>query len=94
MEISAICDNIYNPKFNDIFFSQFDIVISALDSIQVREYLAAKATRNRKPLIDAGTMSYHGQAYSSVRFITTCHNCQPSKAPEEAGLGCLIRSRP
>jgi ubiquitin-like 1-activating enzyme E1 B len=79
LEIVAFSEDLYSKQFNDRFFMQFDIVISALDSIKVREYLAMQATRNGKPLIDAGTMSYNGQAYASLRFKTTCHNCQPSR---------------
>jgi len=47
--------------------------------MKAREHLAAQATRNSKPLIDAGTMSYNGQAYASIRFLTSCHNCSPTK---------------
>lgn len=73
---------------------KFDLIISALDSIKVREYLAAQATRNGKPFIDAGTMSYHGQAYASIRFKTACHNCEPSRTETDTGAACLIRSHP
>ena len=45
-------------------------------------------------MIDAGTMGYSGQAYASIRFMTTCHNCQPAGNTEETGQACLIRSRP
>ena len=79
MEVTAICDTIYSKQFTHRFYDQFDMVISALDSIKAREHLAAMATRSNKPFIDAGTMSYHGQAYASIRFLTTCHNCEPSR---------------
>ena len=82
LDVTAICDNLYNQKYNDLFYQEFDLIVSALDSIKAREYLASRATRNGKPLFDAGTMSYHGQAYASVRFVTTCHNCQPSRGTE------------
>lgn len=73
---------------------QFDVLISALDNLKAREHLAAQATRNNKPLIDAGTMSYNGQAYASIRFLTSCHNCYQNKHEEQAEGVCLIRSRP
>lgn len=50
-------------------------MVSALDSLQAREFLAKKCTEYGKVLIDAGTAGYHGQAYTSVRFLTGCHNC-------------------
>jgi hypothetical protein len=39
-------------------------------------------------------MSYHGQAYASIRFLTACHNCHPTKHEEQTAAVCLIRSRP
>jgi ubiquitin-like 1-activating enzyme E1 B len=61
--------------------------------MKAREHLAAQATKCGKPLIDAGTMSYFGQAYSSIRFKTSCHNCNPSHS-ESAAAFCTIRSNP
>ena len=52
------------------------------------------ATQNNKVLIDAGTMSYYGQSYATVRFHTTCHNCHPSTDTVDQAGACLIRSRP
>ena len=94
LNFTSINDNLYNPKFNDRFYMQFDVLISALDNLKAREHLAAQATRNNKPLIDAGTMSYNGQAYASIRFLTSCHNCHPHTNQEPAEGVCLIRSRP
>ena len=37
LEIEAICGNLYDSKtFDDLFFSRFDLLISALDSIKAR----------------------------------------------------------
>jgi ubiquitin-like 1-activating enzyme E1 B len=77
--VTAYNSSIYSKEFNDKFYEQFDFIISALDNMKVREYLAAQATRNNKPFIDAGTMSYNGQAYTTIRFKTNCHNCNPSR---------------
>ena len=48
---------------------------------------------NNKPLVDAGTQAYNGQAKPNIRFMTDCHNCSPSKN-EESFAACTIRSRP
>lgn len=61
-----------------MFYQQFDYVISALDSIKAREYLARRCTEYGKVMVDAGTAGFYGQAYASVRFVTGCHNCQTS----------------
>lgn len=94
LDIIPLCENLYSKQFTDRFYQQFDLIISALDNIKAREHLAAQATRNGKPLVDAGTMGYNGQAYASIRFITPCHNCQPSRPETDTGAACLIRSRP
>lgn len=61
--------------------------------MKAREHLAAQATKYGKPLIDAGTMSYNGQTYASIRFKTSCHNCSPSHS-EQSLAYCTIRSHP
>lgn len=52
-------------------------MISALDSIKAREFLAQKCIEYDKVMIDAGTAGMYGQSYMSVRFLTSCHNCHP-----------------
>lgn len=61
--------------------------------MKAREFLAKQATKANKPLVDAGTMSYNGQAYPSIRFKTNCHNCNPSSGEASYPI-CTIRSRP
>jgi ubiquitin-like 1-activating enzyme E1 B len=51
------------------------------------------ATRCGLALVDAGTMGFRGQSYASVRFITSCHNCEPSRSEQSAAV-CHIRSKP
>jgi ubiquitin-like 1-activating enzyme E1 B len=93
IKIEAINASIYDPRFNQLFYKDFTLVFSCLDNMKAREHLAAQATRNGKPLIDAGTMSYFGQAYSSIRFRNSCHNCNPTHS-EQAPAFCTIRTHP
>lgn len=69
-------------------------MISALDSIKAREYLAKSCTEYGKVMIDAGTAGFYGQSYASVRFVTSCHNCSSVKDDTESMAVCTIRSRP
>ena len=46
-----------------------------MDSLKAREFLARKCTEYGKVMIDAGTAGYYGQSYTSMRFLTSCHNC-------------------
>lgn len=93
INIEAINASIYEPRFNHLFYKEFTLIFSCLDNMKAREHLAAQATRNGKPLIDAGTMSYFGQAYSSIRFCNPCHNCNPSHS-EQTPAFCTIRTHP
>ena len=47
--------------------------------MKAREHLAKMATTCNKPMVDAGTQGYNGQAQPSLRFITSCQNCSPAK---------------
>jgi ubiquitin-like 1-activating enzyme E1 B len=93
IKVTAINASIYDQKFNQIFYQEFDLIFSCLDSMKAREHLAVQATKHGKPLIDAGTMSYFGQTYSSIRFRTSCHNCNPTHS-EQTPASCTIRSHP
>jgi ubiquitin-like 1-activating enzyme E1 B len=55
--------------------------------------VAKNATKYSKILIDAGTAGFHGQSYTSIRFLTSCHNCYPSVTEENFAV-CTIRNKP
>lgn len=46
-----------------------------------------------KPVIDAGTEGFSGQAKAVVRYLNDCHNCVPAKS-EESFAVCTIRNSP
>lgn len=93
LKITAINASIFDKQYSELFYMQFDLIFSCLDNIKARQFLAQQATRCNKPLIDAGTMSYYGQTYASIRFITNCHNCSPTIV-EQTIPSCTIRTRP
>ncbi len=56
--------------FDSLYFSQFDILISALDNNDARKYLNLMAIDNNLPMIDAGTSGFNGQAMLFMRYLT------------------------
>jgi ubiquitin-like 1-activating enzyme E1 B len=60
LKIDAFMESIYKEEFNNIFFSQFDLVFNALDNQEARRFVSKKCIENDIPLIDAGTGGYNG----------------------------------
>ena len=61
IKINAHHGNIKEPKFGISYFSQFTIVLNALDNIDARKHVNRLCLATNKPLIDAGTTGYLGK---------------------------------
>lgn len=84
---------IFASKYDTAFFSQFDIVVSALDNVAARRQLSEMAIKAGKPVIDAGTEGLAGQANAIIRFKSECRHCVPMKTEESVAV-CLVRDTP
>lgn len=69
---------------DDEYYSQFQIVICGLDSIEARRWINAKLVgmvdnddleHTFKPLIDGGTEGFKGQARVILPTMTSCYEC-------------------
>lgn len=77
------------------FFSQFDVIVSALDNVRARAHLGKMAVKAGKPMVDGGTMGFHGQTMVFQRGATECYNCRPiPQNNEESFAVCTIRNTP
>jgi ubiquitin-like 1-activating enzyme E1 B len=85
--------SIFANKYDAAFFSQFDIIVSALDNVAARRHLSEMAIKVGKPIVDAGTEGFSGQAKAVKRFLNDCHNCIP-QVKEESFAVCTIRNTP
>ena len=74
MKLNIISGKLQNYKVD--FFSQFDIMVSALDNNEGRKYLNEMAFKNGKEMVDAGTAGYNGQVQSYIRGLTECRYCK------------------
>jgi ubiquitin-like 1-activating enzyme E1 B len=55
LEIVALCDSIYNSKYDVAFYEQFDCVIAAIDSNRGRRYVGTMCVKAKVPMVDGGT---------------------------------------
>ncbi|KAG2220599.1 hypothetical protein INT45_002621 [Circinella minor] len=68
---------------DDEYYSQFQIVVCGLDSIEARRWINAKLVEmiddddptSLKPLIDGGTEGFKGQARVILPTINSCYEC-------------------
>lgn len=89
--------------FDEDFYSQFQIVICGLDSIEARRWINATLVNmvdeddedSIKPLIDGGTEGFKGQTRVVIPTITPCIECQLDLyAPRAAVPLCTLATIP
>ncbi|CEL94275.1 unnamed protein product [Vitrella brassicaformis CCMP3155] len=91
--IQAHLGNIMEPRFACRYFSQFDVVLNALDNAKARSYVNSICIATERPLIESGTTGFKGQ----VRVIggdVECYECQVQTNTEQTFAVCTIRSTP
>ena len=95
----------YHGKIQDhdeTYYSQFNLVVCGLDSIEARRWINATLVQmvdpedadTVKPLIDGGTEGFKGQARVILPTITSCYECSVSALPLPRcnGSDCPVRS--
>jgi ubiquitin-activating enzyme E1 C len=83
----------------DAFYSQFHLVVSALDSIEARRWLNAKIVHlgreNPIPLIDTASEGFKGHVRLVIPSITACIECMSSLyADDERVPLCTLAGSP
>ena len=92
--ISAYQGNIKDPQYsNPAYFTQFDLVLNALDNIDARRHVNRLCLTAHVPLIDSGTQATSGQVIPTLPSVTECYECQPITQPKQFAV-CTIRSTP
>lgn len=94
LKIVAYHDSIFDARFDNAFYSQFDIAFNALDNPKARQHLGRKCVENDIPLVDAGSEGFHGQTLTSLRGKTACNNCHPITQERATFAICSIRTEP
>ncbi|PBJ75913.1 ubiquitin-activating enzyme [Trypanosoma cruzi cruzi] len=86
--------DIKNEAYDDAFFSQFALVLNALDNVSARQHVNRMCMRTDVPLIESGTMGYNGQVQPIIRGLYECYDCHPKAVNQKTVAVCTIHARP
>ncbi|KAJ2729858.1 E1 ubiquitin-activating protein uba2 [Coemansia sp. BCRC 34962] len=86
--------NIKDPTFDVDWFSQFDLVLNALDNLEARRHVNTMCLAAHVPLIESGTAGYLGQVTVIRGGETECFECHPKPIERKTFPICTIRSTP
>lgn len=56
--------------FSDTFFQGVDVVTNALDNIKARLYVDERCIKNKRPLLESGTLGSKGHVQVIIPFKT------------------------
>lgn len=93
VDIVAYHDNIKAPQYDISWFSQFDIVLGALDNLDARRHVNKMCLASNTPLIESGTTGYSGNVQVIIKDKFECYDCQVKPTPKTFPV-CTIRSTP
>lgn len=93
VNIKAHLGDIMSQSFGTTFFSQFNLVINALDNKKARSHVNRMCLAIDIPLIESGTMGYNGQVEFIKKGLTLCYECLPKPEPKSYPM-CTIRNTP
>ncbi|KAG5486427.1 hypothetical protein LSCM4_07355 [Leishmania orientalis] len=92
--IVAYHDNVKADRYDDAFYRQFAVVLSALDNVSARQHVNRMCMRNSIPLIESGTMGYNGQVQPILKDVYECYDCRPKPPEAKTFAVCTIHARP
>ncbi|KAJ1555454.1 E1 ubiquitin-activating protein uba2 [Nowakowskiella sp. JEL0078] len=93
VQITSHHSSIFDDHFNLEWFSNFDIVLNALDNLSARRHVNLMCLASNTPVIESGTQGYEGQVTIHVPKKFQCFECEPSPTPKTYPV-CTIRSTP
>ncbi|CAL9700275.1 unnamed protein product [Knipowitschia caucasica] len=79
--------------YSDSFFSDLNIVVTALDNVEARRYVDSRCLSNQKALLDSGTMGTKGHTEIILPNLTESYNSHRDP-PEEEIPFCTLKSFP
>lgn len=91
--IKAHHDNVKAKHFGLEYFKTFTMVLNALDNLDARRHVNRMCLATNRPMIDAGTTGYLGQANVIRKGETACYECE-AKPTQKVYPICTIRSTP
>lgn len=93
VNIKSHLADIMDQKFGTAFYAKFKLVINALDNRKARSHVNRMCLAADVPLIESGTLGYHGQVEFIKKGLTLCYECTPKVEPKSYPM-CTIRNTP
>ena len=94
LEIKSYIGNIKDEKkFNEKFYSNFDLILNALDNNDARYFINNICIKSNIPLINSGSEGFIGMINWHIRGVTPCFACQKLIKEENIPI-CSIRLKP
>ena len=79
--------------FDDAFWKECDVVITALDNVDARRFVDEKCVQYQKILLDSGTLGTKGNTQVVLPFLSESYSSS-ADPPEEAVPICTLKSFP
>lgn len=79
--------------FDDAFWEEVDVVVTALDNVDARRYVDEKCVQHHKVLLDSGTLGTKGNTQVVLPFLSESYSSS-ADPPEEAIPLCTLKSFP
>ena len=79
--------------FDATFWSECDVVITALDNVEARRFVDEKCVQYQKILLDSGTLGTKGNTQVVLPFLSESYGSS-ADPPEESVPICTLKSFP
>ena len=95
LEIKSYIGNIKDEnQFGEKFYSNFDLILNALDNNDARYYINSMCIKLNIPLINSGSEGIYGMVNWHIRGLTPCFACKNLMKEEDVIPICSIRLKP
>ena len=95
LKINSYIGNIKDEnQFGNKFYSNFDLILNALDNNDARYYINSICIKLNIPLINSGSEGIYGMVNWHIRGLTPCFACQKLMKDEDVIPICSIRLKP
>lgn len=97
LEVRALTEKVSadnaNGQFNDDFWGEVDLVITALDNVDARKFVDDQCVKYRRHMLDSGTLGTKGNTQVVLPHVTESYSSS-ADPPEEAIPLCTLKSFP
>ena len=95
LNLKAYIGNIKDDsQFGTKFYSNFDLILNALDNNDARYYINSICIKLNIPMINSGSEGIYGMVNWHIRGLTPCFSCQKLMKDEDVIPICSIRLKP